>query len=236
MPPQLNRKRAMFVLTKIDEILAWEKQKEMERDTRFVELGRYLCEVRAGQYWRLENLSSFDEFLARRFPESRRKAYYLMSIHDHLPQIAAPEIEELGWAKAMELAKVARSEGRHFNCATWLHTAKQSTKQELKEAVHKYFTGEDYEPYEMVYFKLFESQLPVLERALYVAARMGGTEKSRGYCLELVCADFLAGRGEESSPEEILMVIHRLVRLLPREYQEGIGRNGEEEVEAARKC
>ncbi len=52
MPPKLNRKRALFVLTKIDEILAWEKQKETERDTRFVELGRYLCEVRAGQYWR----------------------------------------------------------------------------------------------------------------------------------------------------------------------------------------
>jgi hypothetical protein len=83
MPPKLNRKRALFVLTKIDEILAWERQKEMERDSRFVELGRYLCEVRAGQYWRLENLSSFDEFLARRFPESRRKAYYLMSIHEH---------------------------------------------------------------------------------------------------------------------------------------------------------
>src|SRR6202040_3726483 len=49
MLPKLNRRRAMFVLTKIDEILAWEKQKETERDTRFVELGRYLCEVRAGQ-------------------------------------------------------------------------------------------------------------------------------------------------------------------------------------------
>src|ERR1035438_1119155 len=58
MPPKLNRKRALFVLTKIDEILAWEKQKEMERDTHFVDLGRYLCEVRAGQYWRLENLKS----------------------------------------------------------------------------------------------------------------------------------------------------------------------------------
>ena len=75
----------MFVLTKIDEILAWEKHNEAEKDTRFVELGRYLCEVRAGQYWRLENLKSFDEFLERRFPESRRKAYYLMSIHEHLP-------------------------------------------------------------------------------------------------------------------------------------------------------
>ena len=83
--PNLNRRRALFVLTKIDEILAWEQRKETERDTKFVELGRYLCEVRAGQYWRLENLKSFDEFLERRFPESRRKAYYLMSIHEHLP-------------------------------------------------------------------------------------------------------------------------------------------------------
>jgi hypothetical protein len=46
MLPKLNCRRAMFVLTKIDEILAWEKQKEAERDTRFVEIGRYLCEVR----------------------------------------------------------------------------------------------------------------------------------------------------------------------------------------------
>ena len=65
MLPKLNRKRALFVLTKIDEILAWERRSEAERDTRFVELGRYLCEVRAGQYWRLEKLKSFDEFLTR---------------------------------------------------------------------------------------------------------------------------------------------------------------------------
>ena len=48
MPLKLNRERALFVLTKIDEILEWEQQKEAERDTRFVELGRYLCEVRGG--------------------------------------------------------------------------------------------------------------------------------------------------------------------------------------------
>ena len=85
MPPTLNRHRAQEVLNRIDAILAWEARHENERDTRFVELGKYLCEVRAGQYWRLENLKSFDEFLERRFPESRRKAYYLMSIHEHLP-------------------------------------------------------------------------------------------------------------------------------------------------------
>jgi hypothetical protein len=34
---------------RLDEILAWEQRKETERDTKFVELGRYLCEVREGQ-------------------------------------------------------------------------------------------------------------------------------------------------------------------------------------------
>src|SRR5207245_2033605 len=132
MLPKLNRKRALFVLTKIDEILAWEQRKEAERDTRFVELGRYLCEVRAGQYWRLENLKSFDEFLGRRFPESRRKAYYLMSIHEHLPPQARTDLKEVGWAKGLELAKLARAEGQRFDCATWLHKARQMTKDQFK--------------------------------------------------------------------------------------------------------
>lgn len=118
MLPKLNRRRAMFVLTKIDEILAWEKQKDTERDTRFVELGRYLCEVRAGQYWRVENVKSFDEFLERRFPESRRKAYYLMSIHEHLPPQARKDLKAVGWTKGLELAKIARRDRQRFDCAT----------------------------------------------------------------------------------------------------------------------
>jgi hypothetical protein len=52
------------------------------------------------------------EFLARRFPESRRKAYYLMSIHEHLPPQAKKELKEVGWTKGLELAKVAKRDGR----------------------------------------------------------------------------------------------------------------------------
>src|ERR1019366_6857748 len=123
MPPKLNRRRALEVLSKIDAILAWEARHENERDTRFVELGKYLCEVRAGQYWRLENLKSFDEFLERRFPESRRKAYYLMSIHEHLPPQVRKELKQVGWTKGLELAKLARQQGQRFESATWLHKA-----------------------------------------------------------------------------------------------------------------
>ena len=124
MLPKLNQKRALFVITKIDEILAWERANEMEHDTRFVELGRYLCEVRAGQYWRLENLKCFDEFLGRRFPESRRKAFYLMSIHEELPPQARKELKQIGWTKGLELAKLARRDRQHFDCAMWLHKAR----------------------------------------------------------------------------------------------------------------
>ncbi len=232
----MDKARAQEVLAKIDEILRWEQRVEQQKDQRFAELGKYLCEARDHGYWRL-GYKSFEQFLEAKFPDSRRKAYYLMSIHDHLRQIPTKEIEDLGWSKALELAKVARSEGRRFDCATWLHKAKESSKQKLKEEVYNYFTGQDYEHYEMVYFKLYESQLPVVERALYVASRIAGSERSRGYCLELVCADFLAGRTEESAPEEILLLIHRLVGLLPPDYQARIaGRIPESEQEPAARC
>ena len=220
MLPPLNPRRARYVLSQIDEILAWEKRKEVERDTRFVELGRYLCEVRAGQYWRLEKLKSFDEFLEKRFPESRRKAYYLMSIHEHLPAQARQELKEVGWSKGLELAKLAKRDRQGFDCATWLHKARHMPKEQFKQAVEKELTGKESEPWEIIYFKLYKSQVPVVEQAIETAALMLGTDKSRGYCLEMICADFLAGANlEHGNPEVLLQSIVRLFKFLPGEQK-----------------
>ena len=124
VPPKLNRRRALIVLSKIDEILAWEKHSAQERDIRFVDLGRYLCEVRAGQYWRLDNLGSFDEFLERKFPESRRKAYYLMAIHEHLPRIREARTQAGGLDQGHGIGEGgAQGSASGFDCATWLHKA-----------------------------------------------------------------------------------------------------------------
>jgi len=220
MPPKLNRRRALLVLAKIDDILAWEASVEHEKESRFVELGRYLCEVRAGQYWRLDNLHSFDEFLEKKFPESRRKAYYLMAIHEHLPKQTRKHLKLVGWTKAAELVKVARSEGPHFDCATWLHKARSLPKEEFKREVEKHLTGKETEPYEIIYFKLYKSQLPVVEQALEAAALMLGTDKSRGYCLEMICADFLGGVSlENHNPRALLFSINRLFKFLPPELK-----------------
>jgi hypothetical protein len=220
LAPKLNRRRAVFVLTKIDEILAWEQQRERERDVRFVELGRYLCEVRAGQYWRIDNLRSFDEFLERKFPQSRRKAYYLMAIHERLPRIRKVELEQVGWTKAIELAKVAGRDRQQFDCATWLHKAQALPKEEFKHEVSKHLTGKDTEPWEILYFKAYKSQLPVIEQALETAALMLGSDRSRGYCLEMICADFLAGVSLETENEQALLTaLLRLIGLLTAEQR-----------------
>ena len=180
MEPKLNRRRALLVLAKIDEILFWEQNTERERDARFVDLGRYLCEVRAGQYWRLDNLHSFDEFLEKRFPDSRRKAYYLMAIHEQLPRQIHRELRQVGWIKAAELVKVARRDGQRFDCATWVHKAQELPKEEFKREVERHLTGQETEPWEMLYFKVYKSQLRVVEQAMETAVLMRGTDKSRG--------------------------------------------------------
>ena len=216
MEPTLDRRRALLVMDKIDEILFWEKTKEQERDVRFVELGQYLCEVRAGQYWRLESLRSFDEFLEKRFPESRRKAYYLMAIHENLTKVPKPRLKAMGWSKAVEMLKVARREGDSFDCATWLHKAQELPKEAFKREVERHLTGQETEPWELIYFKLYKSQLPVIEQALETAALMLGSDKSRGYMLEMICADFLAGASLEGGNQEALfLALERAFSLLP---------------------
>src|SRR5438128_4984762 len=180
MLPKLNPQRALFVLSKIDEILAWEQRKEAEKDTRFVELGRYLCEVRIGQYWRLERLKSFDEFLERRFPESRRKAYYIMTIHEHLTRISKRDLQQIGWTKARELVRVARADGQRFDCAPWVHKATAMPTEEFRREVEQHLSGQETEPHEILYFKVYKSQLPVIEQALETAGLMLGSDRSRG--------------------------------------------------------
>jgi hypothetical protein len=216
VPPEFNHRRAVFVLGKIDEILIWKRTKEQEKDVRFVELGEYLCEVRAKQYWRLEKLRSFDEFLEKRFPESRRKAYYLMAIHENLKRVPKQQLREVGWSKAVELVKVARKDGEDFDCATWLHKARELPKEGFKGEVEHHLTGKETEPWEIIYFKLYKSQLPVVEQALETAALMLGTDKSRGYCLEMICADFLAGANIcEGQSDVLFLSLERLCQMLP---------------------
>ncbi len=140
-----------------------------------------------------------------------------MAIHEHLTPIRKRELEQIGWTKARELAKVARRDRQEFECAPWVHKASTMPREEFKREVDRYLTGKDSEPWEILYFKAYKSQLPVIEQALETAGLMLGTEKSRGYCLEMICADFLAGVSLEGCNQGVLLsCLTRLVIRLPK--------------------
>ena len=144
-----------------------------------------------------------------------------MSIHEHLPPQARKELKQVGWAKGLELAKLARRDGQRFDCATWLHRAREMPKEQFKHEVEKELTGKDEEPSELIYFKVYTSQIPVIEQAIETAARMLGSDKSRGYCLEMICADFLAGAHlDNEDPNTLLTSLRRYYGFLPKSQKE----------------
>ncbi len=94
-------------------------------------------------------------------------------------------------------------------------------KDQFKREVEKELTGRESEPWEIIYFKLYKSQIPVIEQALETAALMLGTDKSRGYCLEMICADFLAGANlDNGCPDVLLQSISWFFRFLPGEQRQ----------------
>ena len=72
-----------------------------------------------------------------------------------------------------------------------------------------------------IYFKPYKSQIPVVEQALETAALMLGSDKSRGYCLEMICADFLAGANlDNDDPTVLLQSMSRFFKFLPGEQRQ----------------
>jgi hypothetical protein len=139
-----------------------------------------------------------------------------MAIHENLTRIPKQHLREVGWSKATEMAKVARRDGNDFDCATWLHKAKELPKEAFKREVERHLTGHETEPWEIIYFKLYKSQIPIIEEAFETASLMLGTQKSRSYCMEMICADFLAGATlDKANPEIFLVSVRRLVEFLP---------------------
>ena len=129
-------------------------------------------------------------------------------------------LKEVGWAKGIELVKLARKQGHRSESAIWLHKCRRMPKEDFKREVEKELTGKDSEPSELIYSKVHKSQMPVIEQAIETAALMLGSDKSRGYCLEMIYADFLAEAHMDSSdPEVLLRSISPYYKFLPAPQQ-----------------
>ena len=97
----------------------------------------------------------------------------------------------------------------------------ETPKEQFRREVEKELTGRETDSWEIIYFKLYKSQIPVIEQALETAALMLGSDRSRGYCLEMIWADFLAGANlENENPTVLLQSISRFFKFLPGEQRQ----------------
>ncbi len=74
----------------------------------------------------------------------------------------------------------------------------------------------------MLYFKVYKSQLTVIEQALETASLMLGGQNTRGHSLEMICADFLAGANLDgsASSDSLLLALSRIYPLLPNSQRQ----------------
>jgi hypothetical protein len=94
-------------------------------------------------------------------------------------------------------------------------------KEDFKKEVEKELTGRETEPSKIIYLKLYQSQMPVIETAIETASLMLGSDRSRGYCLETICANFLAGANlDNGDPETLLFSMTRFFKFLPGEQRQ----------------
>jgi hypothetical protein len=63
-----------------------------------------------------------------------------------------------------------------------------------------------------------------IEKAIETAALMLGSDRSRGNCLEMICADFLAGANLDSGDPETLRFYDELLQISARRTEAGIPR------------
>jgi hypothetical protein len=152
--------------------------------------------------------------LERQFPIQKKSL--LLDVHTPTPVATSEEGTNIGWTKGRELAKLARAEGQDFDCAPWVHKARSMPREEFAREVEKELTRRESEPSKLIYFKVYKSQASVIAQAIETAALMLGSNKARGYCPEMICADFLAGAHLEAGSSKILLLsITRLFQFLP---------------------
>lgn len=179
-----------------------------------IELGELLTkafELSAHRDW---GFPTWEDFIEQEMAMSKRKAQYLMSIHQWFVEVLKSKklidsVKHLGWSKLRLLKGVADA----TNIKEWLARAEQMSFSQL-EAFIKQLKEDGKEKGEgnpenltSVNFRLYEEQNRALEDALELAKDMAESDK-RGHCLALICEDFMASNRFNMRPGQRMMELY----------------------------
>jgi hypothetical protein len=175
-----------------------------EIEVRWFELGKILEEIFEGRHYINLGYATWKDFREGALGPLElgwRAIDYLRMTWKKCDEVGiGREIAgEIGWSRLKEIVPVVTKKNRDH----WIDVArrKETTVQVLNAKVRvargKITEKEAEKLPSRLFFSLYEEQLENVERTLELAGRMTGSD-SRGYQLEMVCADF---RGSYESPD-----------------------------------
>lgn len=200
---KVNQDVAKQVLEKIDQILEESVGAVTRAERGFMSLAFLLTEAKRGAYWTTRGYKSEHEYIEKIFPQSRAQYYRLVKIGTNLQSYDRKLIEGIGSSKAEDLTRLHI----HFDGKIpeeWIEHARVDDKNAFRRRIRSYLNKKDEvqnpaQEDSFITFRIFGDGIHVVNMALETMARSSGSEKGLGYCLELICANYLSQFAEDNT-------------------------------------
>lgn len=115
-PSALDKPKALSALAEIEVLIDSIVEDEQRLNSRWVELGIQVHDVRTKKYWLnagYKNFGEYVEYVGKRVKKGRSQIYQYTTVAEKLlPQISAETLTEMGITDANELKKLATSSGK----------------------------------------------------------------------------------------------------------------------------
>jgi len=151
---------------------------------------------------------TFEEYVEKELGFAKRKAYYLIQIHDKATELGITEaqLSTVGWTKGREILRYVENDGDFI---VWADRARTMTVSKLQEMLKLDFEGkvtpkkgtddegnktienEDGEVFHILEVPLAEAQYENVKPALERAKEIAGSDKL-GHIIDMICLDFLS--------------------------------------------
>jgi hypothetical protein len=234
----VDKVKAVSTLNKVDDLLGMAEAAVAQVDSCFLDLSFLLVEVKRGAYWTERGFNSEQEYIDKVFRQSRSQYYAFIRVGTNLIGYDRKKLKAWGRSKCEDLVRLHV----HFNGEVpeeWFQHLDEDNKDSFRRRVRDYMDSidgpkpareiSDGNPDEkskietedtFITFKVFGNAIHTVNLALDTMKKIMGTDKSLGYLLENICANFNSqftedGTGHVMSKNAyILNTIEGLVRQL----------------------
>lgn len=205
---QVKKEEALKTLNLVDDLLGMAEAAVDQAGTCFIELSFLLLQVKRGAYWTERGFNSEQEYIDKTFHQSRAQYYAFIRFATHLQKYDKAKLKKWGRSKCEDLVRLHV----HFNGevpAEWVRYLDEDGKEAFRRRVRAYFDANDIknkavsdgkgpkadEPKPetedtFITFKVYGNAIHTVNIALDTAKKILGTDKSLGYLLENICANF----------------------------------------------